>query len=97
MHDIAMKDSHAGILTTITNMEDWVVSKCSSDYYFMLMIQECLQGQCFPVNKVDQLLIINPLSSFEKVWNIIKLMLSKKLLEKGSHDHGRWAWCSTLS
>jgi hypothetical protein len=63
----------------IANMRDWTMDNFSMDYCFQFM--EALQGRKGPV-KVDLFLIVNPPKWFDKVWNIMKPMLSTAFRKK---------------
>ena len=63
----------------IANMNDWTMKHFTVDYCFQFM--EALQGKMGPVN-VDLFLIVNPPSWFDKVWQIMKPMLSSKFRAK---------------
>ena len=63
----------------IANMNDWTMSNFSTEYCFKFM--QVLQGRQFPA-KVNLFLIVNPPSWFDKVWKIMKPMLSKGFRKK---------------
>jgi hypothetical protein len=57
----------------IANMNDWSMRHFSIDYCWQFM--QALQGRAAPLN-VDMFLIVNPPDWFDKVWKIMKPMLS---------------------
>jgi len=63
----------------IANMNDWTMKNFPVDYCLQFM--EALQGKMGPI-KVDLFLIVNPPSWFDKVWQIMKPMLSSKFRAK---------------
>jgi hypothetical protein len=70
----------------IANMKDWTMDNFSMDYCFQFM--QALQGTKGPV-KVDLFLIVNPPKWFDKVWNIMKPMLSTAFRKTSAHGLGR--------
>lgn len=63
----------------IANMNDWSMSNFSTEYCYRFM--QCLQGRQFPA-KVNLFLIVNPPAWFDKVWKIMKPMLSRSFRAK---------------
>lgn len=63
----------------IANMNDWTMENFCVDYCLRFM--DVLQGKKGPV-KVDLFLIVNPPAWFDKVWQIMKSMLSNTFRRK---------------
>jgi CRAL/TRIO domain len=63
----------------IANMNNWTFDNFATDYCFKFM--QALQGRSFPA-KVNLFLIVNPPSWFDKIWNVMKGMLSTKFQRK---------------
>ena len=63
----------------IANMNDWTMENFTVDYCLQFM--DSLQGKKGPVT-VDLFLIVNPPSWFDKVWQIMKPMLSTTFRRK---------------
>lgn len=72
------RSSKSGI-AFLANMDDWTFENFSPDYCRRFM--EILQGSYFPVN-VTLFLIVNPPSWFDRVWKIMRPMLSKEFRKK---------------
>lgn len=63
----------------IANMNDWTMEHFAVDYCFQFM--QSLQGRMAPVN-VDMFLIVNPPAWFDRIWKIMKPMLSPVFRKK---------------
>ena len=72
-------DGETGGIAFIANMNDWTMNHFSVDYCRKFM--QTLQGQRFPI-KVNLFLIVNPPKWFDKIWSIMKPMLSSKFRQK---------------
>ncbi|KAG7347607.1 CRAL/TRIO domain containing protein [Nitzschia inconspicua] len=80
METYASRDvEHEKGIAFIANMNNWTFDNFSTDYCFKFM--QVLQGRSFPA-KVNLFLIVNPPSWFDKIWNIMKSMLSTKFQRK---------------
>ena len=71
--------SYKNGIAFVANMNDWTMENFCVDYCLKFM--QGLQGQLGPV-KVNLFLIVNPPSWFNKVWKIMKPMLSSKFRKK---------------
>lgn len=63
----------------LANMEDWTMSNFSIEYCRKFMYY--LQGRAFPAT-VELFLILNPPSWFDKVWVVMKTMMSPTFCRK---------------
>jgi len=71
--------SYKNGMAFVANMNGWTMENFSADYCLQFM--KGLQGQLGPV-KVNLFLIVNPPSWFDKVWSIMKPMLSRTFRQK---------------
>eukprot|EP00977_Amphora_coffeiformis_P016436 scaffold5092_cov179-Amphora_coffeaeformis.AAC.20 len=79
----AVKEAHQNTkghkIGFVANMNGWTMRNFSTDYCWQFM--QALQGQSTAVH-VDLFLIVNPPKWFDKVWNIMKPMLSPNFCKK---------------
>jgi hypothetical protein len=79
MNSVVVKENSKTGLSFMANMTGWTMANFSGDYCMKFM--QCLQGRSFPA-KVDMFLIVNPPQWFDKIWGIMKTMLSSSFRQK---------------
>lgn len=82
MNDLSKTESQCrNGVAFIANMNGWTMKNFSRDYCYQFM--QALQGGCVPT-KVELFLILNPPAGFNKIWKIMKPMLSASFVKKVS-------------